>query len=110
MTWKDGCLQMAIKMRNNNDKDAFCVECGDEQDRVLNMFDVCIGGQIFTICDKCNEVLFNKTLHAECFKNGRLKSQKDLQIIRRRTSHVGTRQDGGNHLSINDALKDVKGE
>ena len=75
---------MAIKMRNNNDSDAVCCECWETQSQVLNMFDVCIGGQIFTICDRCNEQLFNKTLSAECYKNHRVKSQQDMAIIRKR--------------------------
>ena len=69
---------MAIKMRNNTDKDACCCECGETQKEILNMFDLCIGGEIFTICDACNEVLFYKTLRAECYKNGRVKSQHDI--------------------------------
>ena len=79
---------MAIKMRNNNDKDAFCCECGQVQEKVLNMFDLCIGGMIFTICDECNEKLFKKCLSAECMKNARLKSQKDIDIIHRRKSKI----------------------
>lgn len=80
---------MAIKMRNNNDKDAVCCECGEGQTEVLNMFDLCVGGTILTICDVCNEAIFGKTLRAECYKNGRVKSQHDIQIINRRNSKKG---------------------
>lgn len=75
---------MAIKMRNNNDSDAVCCSCGDNQNQVLGMYDICIGTNIFTICDRCNETLFSKTLKADCMKNGRLKSQHDLRIIQKR--------------------------
>lgn len=75
---------MAIKMRNNTKSSAICCECGESQDQVLNMFDLCIGGNIFTICDACNEKLFRKCLSAECMKNARVKSQKDMAIIRKR--------------------------
>ena len=51
---------MAIKMRNNTKLDAICCECGESQKEVLNMFDLCIGGNIFTICDVCNEKIFSK--------------------------------------------------
>ena len=85
---------MAIKMRNNIKSDAICCECGEKQDQVLNMFDLCIGGNIFTICDVCNEKLFNKSLSAECMKNGRAKSQKDMAIIRKRKSKIGFRSGG----------------
>lgn len=105
MIWKDGYLQMAIKMRSNSDKEAFCMECGDEQDQVLNMFDICIAGEIITVCDKCNETLFNKTLHAECLKSGRLKSKKDMAIIRKRASRIGLKHE--KHVSIAEALRDV---
>ena len=77
---------MAIKMRNNKDKDAVCCECGDAQDEVLNMFDLYVGGKTFTICDVCNKELFNKTLRAEVMKQGRVKSLHDMKIIRRRES------------------------
>ena len=77
---------MAIKMRNNTNSDAVCCECGEGQKEVLNMFDLCIGGNIFTICDVCNEKIFNKCLSAEVMKNGRIKSQQDIQIINRRKS------------------------
>lgn len=80
---------MAIKMRNNNNPDAVCVECGETQKQVLNMFDLRIAGHTFTICDRCNEELFNKCLSAEALKNGRIKSQKDIAIINRRKSRAG---------------------
>lgn len=86
---------MAIKMRNNNNQNAVCCECKETQDQVLNMFDICIGGTILTICDRCNEQLFSKTLSAECYKSGRVKSQADLAIIRRRRS----RMESGSHTS-----------
>ena len=46
---------MSIKMRYNNDANSVCCECGDKRNQVLEMLDVCVGGNIFTICDKCNE-------------------------------------------------------
>lgn len=76
-----------IKMRNNTKPNATCCECGNNQSKALNMFDLCIGGQIFTICDKCNERLFNKTLSAECYKNHRAKSQRDMAIIEKRVNN-----------------------
>ena len=88
---------MAIKMRNNTDKDAVCCECGEGQTVVLNMFDLCIGGTILTICDVCNEAIFSKTLRAECFKNGRVKSQHDISIINRRKSKLRGPSWGGGY-------------
>lgn len=85
----EGGEDVAIKMRNNNDKDAICCECGDSQSQVLNMFDLCIGGQIFTICDACNEKILSKTLSAEVMKNDRVKSQQDMAIIQKRKTKNG---------------------
>lgn len=82
-------MLMAIKMRNNTKPDAVCCECGESQNQVLNMFDLCIGGNIMTICDVCNEKIFDKTLAAEVMKNGRVKSQRDMAIIRRRKARKG---------------------
>ena len=86
---------MAIKMRNNSSPDAVCCECGETQKQVLNMFDLCIADTVFTICDVCNEKIFSKCLHAEVMKNGRVKSQEDLAIIRRRKSKIGFHHYGG---------------
>lgn len=80
---------MAIKMRNNSKPDSVCCECGHSRKEVLDMFDISIGGEIFTICDECNEALFFKTLKAECYKNGRVKSQRDIMIINGRNQKRG---------------------
>lgn len=80
---------MAIKMRNNTNPDAICCECGDGQNEVLNMFDLCIAGNIFTICDACNGKIFSKCLSAEVMKDGRVKSQHDMAIIRKRKNKMG---------------------
>lgn len=80
---------MAIKMRNNTKPDAICCECGEGQKEVLNMFDLCIGGNVFTICDVCNERIFSKCLSAEVMKNGRVKSSHDMEIISRRKRKMG---------------------
>ena len=61
------------------------------------MFDLCIGGTILTICDVCNEAIFSKTLRAECFKNGRVKSQHDIQIINRRSAKLRGPSFGGHN-------------
>lgn len=75
---------MAIKMRNNTKSDAICCECNNNQKQVLNMFDLCIGDMIFTICDECNSKVFAKVLRAESYTNSRLKSQQDMMIIAER--------------------------
>ena len=86
---------MAIKMRNNSNKDAVCCECGETQNQVLNMFDLYISGILFTICDVCNEKLFNKCLSAECMKNSRVKTQRDISIINKRKQKLNGQYPGG---------------
>ena len=82
---------MAIRMRNSKDPDSVCCECGDHRKDVLDMFDICIGGNIFTICDQCNEALLYKTLCAECAKNARVKTPEDMKVMRKRAngSYIG---------------------
>lgn len=75
---------MPIKMRHNDDLNAICDNCGAKAESSLNTFDLCIGETVFTLCDVCNEIILDKTLSAEVFKNGRLKSPRDMQIIRSR--------------------------
>ena len=75
---------MAIKMRHNHDKDAICDECGDTQEEVIDMFDLCIAGHVHTLCDFCNEKVLSKTLSAEVYKNGRVKSDKEIRIGHKR--------------------------
>lgn len=75
---------MAIKMRNNTNEDACCCDCGETQKQVLNMYDMCIGGNIFTICDRCVEQINSKTLKAIVERNGRVKSGRDMAVIRKR--------------------------
>ena len=92
---------MAIKMRINVNPDSVCCECGETRNQVLDMFDVRVGGNTFTICDACNEALFTKTLKAECYKNGRTKSSHDMAIIRKRAQRNG-------YSYITKAMKEFK--
>ena len=90
----EGGENVAIKMRNNTKPEAVCCECGEGQNEALNMFDLCIGGNIFTICDACNEKILSKCLSAEVMKNGRIKSRHDMAIIHKRKNRVGLRSRG----------------
>lgn len=85
-----------IKMRHNNNADAICVECGNTLNEALNLFDICIGGNIFTICDECNKELFFKTLKADCFVNGRVKKQSEINKIYKRAWKKRKRNEGKN--------------
>ena len=75
---------MTVKMRNNLKKDAVCSGCGDKQEDVLSMFDICIGKTIFTVCDICNEKLFYKCLHADVMVQGRVLTPREMRITRER--------------------------
>lgn len=84
---------MAIKMRHNRDGSSKCCNCGAAADNTLGMYDVMVGGYVFTICDVCNGELLSKTLSAEVGKNSRTKSGKDMAVIRSRCN--GTYTGGG---------------
>jgi len=79
-----------IRMRINKDDDAKCKVCGATRKNSLELFDIALADKnvmtIITICDLCNEVLFNKTLRATCVVNGKAKSQTDMAIIRNRST------------------------
>ena len=78
---------MAIRMRINKDGNAKCKVCGNGRDKSLELFDIAFTDKnIITICDLCNEVLFNKTLRATCGVNHKVKSQADMAIIRNRSA------------------------
>lgn len=74
-----------IRMRVNREEDAVCRVCGHSRSKSLELFDVAFTDKhIITICDSCNEDLFNKTLKATCAVNAKLKSHRDLAIIQNR--------------------------
>lgn len=75
---------MAIKMRHSKNPDAVCCNCHDTVDECIEMFDICIGNTILTICDLCNNDILKKTLSANVGVNMKVKSQHELAIIRRR--------------------------
>lgn len=79
-----GVAKTAIKMRVLQDKKYKCSCCGEESKKSLDMFELKLSDTSIILCDKCNEVLFNKTLKASCYTNGRLKSQDDINIINER--------------------------
>ena len=81
-----------IKMRTNREPDDKCCECGNARNESLELFDICIGGQIFTICDLCNEQLFQKTLTATCNVNRKVKQPSDMAIIRKRRASKSARE------------------
>lgn len=83
---------MAIRMRNNTSSKSICCNCEDDSNNVLNMFDICVGKHMFTICDRCNRELLMKTLRADCLKNSRTKTSQDMAIIRKRA--------GGSYINL----------
>lgn len=83
---------MAIKMRVRKVKDIDCEACGCKPKSMLDEFDIMIGDTMVTLCDQCVDTLFNKTLRAVCYTNGRIKQQSDIRIINSRKSR---RERGG---------------
>lgn len=74
-----------IKMRTNKSDNPICKVCGHTRKNSLEFFDIAFTDKhIITVCDACNEDLFNKVLKANVQVNGKLKSYKDLAIIQNR--------------------------
>ena len=72
-------------MRINKNDEAVCCECGNDREKSLELYDICIGGNIITICDECNDKVLSKTLSASCRLHERLKTKTDLRILRNRS-------------------------
>ena len=76
---------MAIKMRTVKDSDAICKICGATKNQSLEIFEIMFTEKAkLQLCDLCNEKLLSKTLNASCKINAKLKTKKDLEIIRKR--------------------------
>lgn len=74
-----------IRMKINKQEDAVCRVCGHTRKNSLDLFDIAFTDKhIITICDNCNELLFDKTLKASCYVNHRLKDKKDVMVINNR--------------------------
>lgn len=71
-------------MRVNKNPDSVCDICHKSRNHVLDMFDLSLNNHITTLCDVCNNELFNKTLKANCYTNHRLKDKHDMKIIQKR--------------------------
>lgn len=72
-----------IKMRVNNQKDSVCEECRTPYKNTPEMYDLMICSTKYTLCKRCVDTLFQKTLKASCMYNGKLKSAEDMKRIRR---------------------------
>lgn len=90
-----------IKMRVSKN-DCSCSSCGAKRKQSLEMFDICIGNMIFTLCDECSDELFRKTLKANCMVQGKVKSKEDMMIINNRKRML--RIKGELDASVNDVL------
>lgn len=96
-------IKKRIKMRVSK-KDCCCSSCNAKRKESLEMFDVCIGNVLFTLCDECIDELFRKTLKASCIVNGKLKSAEDMKIINNRKRMLKVK--GELDVSVNDVLKE----
>lgn len=70
-----------IKMRVNNQKDSACQECRTPYKNTPEMYDLMICNTKYTLCKRCVDTLFQKTLKASCMYNGKLKSAEDMARI-----------------------------
>ena len=71
-----------IRMRVNKDESSVCKVCNASHNNSLELFDISFTDKhIITICDKCNDVLFSKSLKASCMVNSKVKDKHDMKII-----------------------------
>lgn len=70
-----------IKMRINNNSTSVCEECSVSWKNTPEMYDLLLCGNKVTLCKKCLDNLFQKTLKASCAYNAKVKSQEDMQRI-----------------------------
>ena len=98
---------MAIKMRINNDKYSKCSECSTKWDDTAEMYDIHLCNNTFTLCRKCSEVLFHKTLRASVLYNSKTKSKSDQKRI---INEYNLHNNNVGSMSIVEALKGIKME
>lgn len=70
-----------IKMKINTDRSSVCKECNTAYHNTPEMYDMLLCGKKVTLCKKCLDDIFQKTLKASCAYNAKLKSQEDMQRI-----------------------------
>ena len=74
-----------VKMRVSKDRNEKCICCNKGIEQSLEIFNICFGDVIVTICDRCNDDLLTKSVRAACLVNHRVKSKRDMQIINERS-------------------------
>lgn len=74
-----------VKMRVSKDRNEKCICCNKGIEQSLEIFNICFGDVIVTICDRCNEDLLTKSVRASCLVNHRVKSKRDMQVIQERS-------------------------
>ena len=74
-----------VKMRVSKDRNEKCICCNKGIEQSIELFNICFGDVIVTICDRCNDDLLTKSVRAACLVNHRVKSKRDMQIINERS-------------------------
>ena len=74
---------MAIKMRENHDKNSVCQECGAKYQNTKQIIDILLVDQKYTLCYKCYDILFKKLLRMQCDYQAKLKSKEDIERSQR---------------------------
>lgn len=78
---------MAIKMRVDTNAESICDNCGCEFRNTSEMYDMQITDRRFTLCKKCVDLIFQKTLKASVNYSGKVKTSDDLQRQKREKKH-----------------------
>lgn len=94
-----------VKMRVNNNKESKCEECNTHWLYTPEMYDIHLCENTFTLCKKCTDTLFHKTLKASVLYDGRIKTKVDMKRIKNSKSLLNENNTTG--LSIVEALRGI---
>lgn len=96
-----------IRMRENKNSEEFCSLCNTSWKNTRVMHDIKMNDEIFHLCHKCSNELFQKLLKASSMYDGRLKTKEDMARINRENR---TENKDFGSMKVSEALKGIKDE
>ena len=92
-----------IKMKENKNKESNCSCCNTNWKDTPQMIDIMVNkNEIFSLCKKCYETMFQKLLKVSCMYDSKIKTKEDETRIRRFRQND---EQNIKHMSINQAMK-----
>ena len=81
-------IKNKVAMRISKNKEAKCACCGNGIEKSVDIFDMKIGDNIFSVCDLCIEDIIYKAIKAKSYTNGRVKSEREIAKINERNRNT----------------------